>query len=305
VFTIDSSSGRGAGKTSLVEVVGDIYGGVIKVDVSDVKRKLTDEAKRCFFYEGGRSKRVVLVDNVTGFFGNDSFASVVTSDSLSARRPYAKSMESRKNDVVWFLTSNDANYDKDYISRSVFLKLKNHPPVQGWEGKVRAFVEKNREAIQSEIIGLIRSDSKVTLPTFTRFVDWEHAVLQKVCGCDEKYSKVMKSISSNKEEYDSDLEVCGTITGILLDKLVDSKGNYFIQRRDLFNAYKEEGGEMGYQTFRSVVSEAVKTGSLGDLRKVEANGGRHKRNGKYCWFWGSDPSDAPLTNYKMGRFQPV
>jgi hypothetical protein len=306
VFTVDSSSGRGAGKTSLVEVIGSLYGGLIEIPVNKVKVELKDEAKRAFFYEGGRSKRVVLVDNVQGFFGNSGFASIVTCKEISARRPYAKSTESRKNDVTWFITSNDANYDKDYISRTVFLFLKNHPPVDNFNKKVYEYLDKHKETILGEIINLIQADSDITLPTFTRFVDWEQKVLKKVCKGDDDYSKIMKSLTDNKEHFDSDLEVCDSIVNQINGAIKNTTGGYFLPKKDLHKLYKEGGGEMGYYTFKSVVSEAIKTGGLGRLKAVEKNGGRHARNGKYCWLWESSDGSAPLlTAYTLGKFTPV
>lgn len=305
VFTIDSSSGRGAGKTSVVDVIGLLYGGTLPISVTDVKKKLSDEAKRVFFYDGARGKRVVLVDNVSGFFGNADFAATITCKELTARRPYAKSMETRNNDITWFITSNDANFDKDYISRSIFIFLTGHPPIVNWENNVNAFVEKHREAILAEIRDLVSSKNTISLPSFTRFAGWEESVLKNVCKGDKEYSAVMKQQTEAKSNNDADLELCDEMEDLLAQNIPQL--GVYVPKKELFKAYAETGGELKYQLFRSIIEEGTKTGSVGDLQRSNKYGGKHTKNGKVSWIWTRKTTEiqSGYVVWKMGKFQHV
>ena len=306
VFTIDSSAGRGSGKTSLVKAIGRLYDGLIDVPVGEVKSKLSEEVKRLFFYEGARTKRVALIDNVSGFFGNDSFASFVTTDTIYARRPYAACVESRKNDVSWYLTANDAHYNKDFITRTVFIFLKNHSRCNHWETNINTYIEDNRIDILAEIIGLLKSPGTVTLPSGTRFIKWEDKVLKKCCKDDEEYSQLMKELKGTKDEFDSDKESCDEILETIKQFLPSVDGHYFLPKKGLYQLYKDQQGEVSFHIFRSLISDGIKSGNLGALSAPKRLDGRYSSNSKRGWIWspkGSEEVQKPVfLNYTNGKF---
>jgi hypothetical protein len=306
VFTIDSSSGRGSGKTSLVKSIGDLYDGLIDMPVSEVKKKITEEVKRLFFYEGARTKRVVLIDNVTGFFGNAGLASFITADNIYARRPYASSVESRNNDVTIFVTSNDAHYDKDFITRTAFIFLKSHTPTVNWGASVSIYIDKYREEILGEIIGTLQRDGNVTLPGGTRFAEWEDTVLKKCCKDEEEYSQLMKELNSTKDEFDSDKEACDEIMTLIEGNIPVKDGHYFLPKKDLYDLYRDNKGELSYNIFRSLVTDGIKSGNMGQLSMPKRLDGRYKSNTKRGWIWGIGGIIGPIfLQYSQGKLKSL
>ena len=296
VFIVDSSCGRGAGKTSLCRKIGQLYGGTISVGPRDVQSGIQKEAAVKFLNERGRKSRVVLIDNVVGFFKSKRFAEVITSDRVEGRLPYGRNVVTRKNDLSWFMTSNDGTYDTDMISRSLFLNLKNHKPSPDWDYKVDAWIENNREELLAEIRNLISGESKVTLNGgITRFRDWEEKVLKKACLDDEEYSLVCKYTTNKKEESNGDDEILDELLTLLHDSLPEADGSYLIPKRLFYNRVVTEGMDngMGYNTFASIISEGIKTGKLGRLNKRSKYGGRTGKSGRRCWIWGLDEGNPP------------
>jgi len=298
VFTIDSTSGRGAGKTSLVEIIGRLYGGHISVSPGLIKKGMVGDTANKFLHTEGRRSRVALIDNVTGFFKSSAFAEIVTIKEITGRLPYGKNIVTRQNDLTWYVTSNDANYDKDFISRSLFIFLTNHKKVAGWERTVYSYVDKNRMEILKEIEDLLKKEGNIyDSRTVTRFYDWEMEVLRKCCRDKAEYKLVCKQIERGRDQFDGDDELVGDIMDTLLKYIKDPELNYVIPKKDLWKACDLE---MGYYAFTSVVSEAMKQGKIGKLnRREKYNGKLTSKGGKACWIWGEDEEVQPV---KMGGF---
>ncbi len=298
-FVIDSTSGRGAGKTSVVDTVGDLYGGVITVPTKYFKSKnTTDEVNKSLMDELGRQKRVVLVDNVAGFFGSDMFAEALTRKTIQGRLSYGKGTEYRRNDLTWYLTANDAEYDADAISRSVFLKLGKHVSDPNWEKKTGAFIAKYRDQMLGEIRNLIRQNSGIEGKLPMRYGTWCEKVLKNCCTNAEEYNDIYKAIIDNKDEFDADKK-----TIFELVEAVKSFGpentSYHITENELHTIHKHIGGLLGARKLKGLVLNAIKSEyiSEGTLSQPQGSQGRITRNIWGGFVWGNQ-EDAVRTQGK-------
>lgn len=299
-FVIDSTSGRGAGKTSVVDTIGDLFGGVISVPTKYFKSKhTTDEVNKSLMDELGRQKRVVLVDNVAGFFGSDMFAEALTRKTIQGRLSYGKGTEFRRNDLTWYLTANDAEYDADAISRSVFLKLGKHKSDPNWEKKVGAFIETHREQILGEIRNLIRKDSKIAGKLPMRYGTWCEKVLKNCCTNASEYNDIYKAIIDNKDEFDADKKTVFELVETL--KAISTPGvSFHITDNELHQVHKSIGGLLSARKLKGLVANAIKSEYIeaGTLSQPTGSQGRITRSIWGGFVWGREEDVTRMSGKK-------
>ena len=286
-FIIDSTAGRGAGKTSVVDAIGSLYGGTISVKSNYFRDKnASSEVDKSLMDELGKQKRVVLVDNVSGFFGSEAFAEALTRKTVQARLSYGKGTEFRRNDLTWFLTANDAEYDADAISRSVFLKVKRHTYDPDWQDKLDAYLESHREVILGEIINIIRVGKGIEGKSPTRYSFWCEKVLKNCCRDKDHYDNVYKGVIDNKQEYDADMN---TVSGLIqeVEDRVLAGDSFFIKYNELHEVHRASGGQLSLRKLNSLLKDAIKTGVIqeGTFSIPSGSRGRltRKVSGGYVW----------------------
>lgn len=174
-FVITTNDGPGSGKTTLVRMIANIFGGFLSFDrgeqVAEIKtRLLSPEAL---------TKRICLIDNVKSpKWSWGEFEGLITSSIISGKRMYLGE-GSRPNTITWCLTLNGANLSTDMAQRSVIIKLKRPTNSGAWEEETRSFVEAYRMEIIADLIGMLRREPH-SFERFTRWADWESAVLARV-----------------------------------------------------------------------------------------------------------------------------
>ncbi|QDU25597.1 hypothetical protein ETAA8_06670 [Anatilimnocola aggregata] len=175
VFVITTGDGPGAGKTTLVRMAAQIFGGYLSFDrgeqVADIKTRLLSS--------DALTKRIALIDNVKSTkWSWGEFEGLITSSTISGHRMYMGE-GSRPNTITWCLTLNGANLSTDMGQRAVVIVIKKPRNTGTWEEDTRRFIEEHRLKILADLIGVLRSEPH-RFERFTRWADWEASVLARV-----------------------------------------------------------------------------------------------------------------------------
>jgi len=216
VWVIDSTTGPGAGKTKLIEMLALLYGvegepsscEPILVDSDQLSNETGyDRVQRRLLSGAGRQKKIFLLDNVVGFFSSSQLASMITIGAFSGMSPYARGEETRPNDLTYCVTSNNATMDKDMIVRSFFINLR-HPQrdVRAWSTQITEYIEAHRLKIFSEIMMLLQQGAQFDFHPVTRFKDWECEIAAPILQTFENFSAVIKCNSDRAATADGELE---------------------------------------------------------------------------------------------------
>ncbi len=174
-FVVTSDSGRGAGKTKLVEMTAHVAGGSLefsaKDDIAEIKSRLLSTE--------GMSRRIASLDNIKSLrFSWAEFEGLITAAYISGKRMYVGEGR-RPNLVTWFLTLNGASLSTDVAQRCVIIKLDRPDRSGGWEEDTRRFIVENRDALLSDVAAFFASPAYPPR-TFSRWASWEKDVLSRL-----------------------------------------------------------------------------------------------------------------------------
>jgi hypothetical protein len=203
-WIIDSEDGQGTGKSTAIEAAAFLYGTeAIRTCQAELKFGNQEIAKR-LLSSTGRNARILLIDNVQGTFTCPVLSDLITSWSISGKRPYGHGEETRPNNITYVITANNATVDTDIASRSyyIFVKKPNFDPK--WKKAMTAFIEENRYKVIADIIGVLQDHKRFDIPPRTRFPEFEEEILQAVCETEEMYLHVLNHLDSCRT--DSNIE---------------------------------------------------------------------------------------------------
>ncbi|NLS92477.1 MAG: hypothetical protein GXX96_09965 [Planctomycetaceae bacterium] len=293
-FLFTAKAGRGIGKSTTAQIVGQLYGGTIDFSL---QCKAEDIKKRLLSKEGLR-KRISLLDNVkTLKFSSADFESIITCDDISGHEMYLGE-GSRPNYLTWFITLNGASLSTDMAQRVVEVRFARPTYSGNWESDVRGFVEEHRPAIIADLVGFLRRPA-VGIGAHSRWGSWEQAVLARLPQARECASMIQE----RRGEVDAERE-----EGELLEDAFASKLcwlGYDVDRDDVFipaelvarwyNAATGEGKKsVGVTT---ALKQLRDEGKLWRIVYYRA-GGSGKRG--FRWIGEHAPADQP-TLWDIGR----
>lgn len=230
LFVIDSNHGQGSGKTKLVEMIARLYGTgtedsePFNVDIKAINCE-GDRVWRRLLSPSGRRKRIVLIDNVTGFVNSSSLAALTTQNSISGMAPYARGEQTRLNDLTYVITSNSARLDRDLASRAVFIRVaRPQRPDPLWAKKTAEYIDLHRFNIVSEIIATLERGAAESVNTKTRFRAWEARVMAPMVGNETRRLEAIAANERMQAESDYDLENAETAREFFTRKIASQYG---------------------------------------------------------------------------------
>ena len=234
-WVIDSADGQGCGKTTLVELVSQLYGHApICTSKQELSTNLQQIVKRCVSHTGRRA-RVFLVDNVTGDFKSEELSYLITAKDITGMAPYGHGEETRPNDLTYVLTANTATVDADLAHRLLYIMVSR--PEQtfdraSWKATVQEYIEAHRLEIVADIISLLSTHKPFHVPPGTRFPEFETTILQPCCGSPEATREVIEHLIKVRSESNIEEEQARAIADVFdyhLQKLgFDSSTPIFI-----------------------------------------------------------------------------
>ncbi len=226
-WIIDSESGPGVGKSTVAELLGELYRcSPIKTNKHELQYDFKELLKRVVSSEG-RSSRILVVDNVTGIFDNPNFAAMVTDFGISGKAPYGRGEETRPNNLTYIITANSANINNDIASRSFGIMLARPTWNANWATDVINYVKTYRYTIFGDIIEII-SRNRGKVKPMTRIPEFEQEILWPMCQNESEYAAAISGIMAQREEANVEQEIarqCGEIIALKLQELFGA-GHY-------------------------------------------------------------------------------
>ena len=220
-WVIDSVDGKGVGKTTLVKLLASLYNEQpLDVDTASVKNDIAAITKRLISSEG-RSKRIVLLDNVQGSYKSPNLARLITATSVSGIAPYGRGEETRVNDLTYIITSNAASLDDDLAQRTYTIKLKRSRRAVHWESDVRRFIDENRERIYAEILDRLTHPRVAIEASKTRYPEYERCVLCAACESQAEYDAVIGIIQSDNDASNVTTDRAQEVQEVFRDAIVE------------------------------------------------------------------------------------
>lgn len=233
LFVVDSTGGQGSGKSTLVNLLAMLYGGddpscaspvgLVQDDLTNIQQ--FDRITRRLMSATGRQKRVLLVDNVEGFFDSPALSALLTEPYLTGMAPYGRGEEHRPNDLTYCLTSNSATLSRDLIDRSVFIHVRKPDSATvgrvGWVGKVHEFIRSNRMQVIADIVGILERKAAFDFHPISRFPDWESEVMAPMSGSADAFDEAWKAVLSRRTSADGDAEEAETIRAYFSERLAE------------------------------------------------------------------------------------
>ena len=241
-WLIDSNSGAGVGKTTLVELLALLYRcNPIRTYANQLKTDFAELKNGTILSASGRASRILLLDNVVGRLVSPELADLITHSTISGRPKFAPGEEVRPNDLTCCITANNAELSDDLASRSFTIMLSRPHGGKSWKRDVQAYVEENRYTILGDIIDILNVGVQFEADTKTRVPEFEREVIMPMCGTLRAYEACMSIMLAQRDganaDYEDARQVSETIRLSMVDAGVQTPNNSVVFIR--CEAYRE------------------------------------------------------------------
>lgn len=214
-WIIDAVFGQGAGKTTLAEIVAQLYDSTaIKTNVNEMSFKGEEIMKR-LVSSSGRNSRMFLVDNVKGALSCPFLAELITSTYFSGRSPYGRGEEKRLNDLTFVITSNAASVDSDLSSRSITIYIGSRKDKSGdWMRNMQTMLARDRYLILGDIFDLLSNGPRLPRDyhAVTRTPEFERDVIFPMVGSRAAFDRAISHIQVTRSNINYEGEMAGLAT---------------------------------------------------------------------------------------------
>jgi len=278
-WIIDARDAQGCGKTTLAELVADLYGNPpISTSKQELSMKMDVLVKRCVS-QNGRKARIMLVDNVTGDFNSPELADLITRKDITGIAPYGRGEEVRPNNLIYIITSNSASVYHDIADRSFYIHLRKPDTAQRdrakWKESVQAYIIKHRLEIISDIIDMIANHEPFDILPQTRFAPFEQAIMQPCCETPEMYESVCRILKEAKEDSNIEQDQARLLSEMINFQIAAATGDgtprpVFI-KTDLLNSWGRKAIQDSYEYKPKPIQLIRNLSKTGFLPEVDKN----------------------------------
>lgn len=269
VFFFTSTEGRGAGKTTVADMLASVTGPMISFSNGESAEFMT---KRLLSAEGELS-RVAIVDNLKSHrFSWADFESLVTSRRISGHKLYVGEA-TRPNNYTWVVTTNGISLSTDIAQRAVVVRI-NKPKYAGdWVGDTWRFIRENRTAIIADVIAFLRGP-RVELERVSRWGSWDRDIIGRLPNPVE----VQRVIAERQGEADAEGEESELLIDYLRMKIHDEQSYATSERVHIPSPlmakwYAEATGEKNVTkvSVSRIIKQAIGEGKLPQLKVNKTN----------------------------------
>lgn len=198
-FLIESSAdregGRGAGKSTIAQIVAKLVGGSIGMSQNEQPRDLFTR----LLTPTSLTKRVVIIDNIKStHFSSCDIERLITDEEINGRQLFIGD-GCRPNYLTWIFTCNQPSLSKDLAQRCVTIRVTRPIYDPEWTESIDTYLNQNRWGIISDLINRLRSET----PPFVRQDRWSYW-LNRVLGKTAEPDKAYVEIESRRKAVDED-----------------------------------------------------------------------------------------------------
>jgi len=225
----DPEAGRGAGKSTVAQIVGRLSGGYFSLrKEADVDRALSDLVS-----PSGLSARLVLMDNLKALkFSSMFLESLITTDQVDGHRLY-HGLASRPNCITYVLTANEPMLSKDFATRCIPIILNQAKKDPNWDIKVEDLLKDKTflKELYADILWHLQLPIK-NLPTgknpdgktaeYDRWSLWWREVASRVCASSAELATLLLTVKKRRGQIDVDLAEREEVEDILTSAMITS-----------------------------------------------------------------------------------
>lgn len=199
-FLIESADtaaggGRGAGKSTMAQVLSRLVGGAISISQNEQSRDLFVR----LLTPQSLTKRVVILDNIkSSHFSNCDIEGLITATEISGRQLFTGDA-SRPNHLTWIFTCNQPSLSKDLAQRCVPIRVSRPTYDPFWIESIDRYITRHRWEIIADLAAKL-AQTPPALSEYSRWANWEHHVLSKTPDPE----KLIGELRARRTELDED-----------------------------------------------------------------------------------------------------
>ncbi|NCC53099.1 MAG: hypothetical protein EOM20_18060 [Spartobacteria bacterium] len=280
-FIITSRDGRGAGKTTLAEVLARLLNqepieSSSKSDMEQLKTRLLSPA--------GLQSRVIVFDNEVGRVSSGELAGLITSRTISGRMLYFGEGR-RPNNLLWVVTLNTPSLDSDLACRGIPISIRRPPQDGGWLPATLDLIEAKRWGIIAALIDLLKTETAPFEKT-SRWGCWENQVLAKL-GRGVDMDALRDLIRERQRAFDDEADEVELIRDGFTDAIRHNGYNvddhsFFFKNSFVAEIYAHAtGARCRKNTALRAIRELIRTGDLPELEALDTPHGTYGRG--FIW----------------------
>lgn len=242
---------RQCGKTTLATTAAKLAGGAMALDLTP--RGLEEYTQRRLSPDG-RTKRVTLLDNVTGTLKSGKLDGLVTEEISSGKQLYTGEA-SQPNTMTFIITANGVRCSRDIALRSFFIDLKR-PAYRGdWQRSLYRYLVDNEAFIVADCIHILQSgkDSSQAKKIHDNWPLWCEDVLVPACTHpalrayvgSADIAAVLRANDEIRQECDDDREEADLFMSGILELIAsgrNARGELQLDRENLCGLDEMAGG---------------------------------------------------------------
>ncbi len=209
-FVITSDDGRGAGKSTVAEMVGRLWQGILSFSAAEDINKI----KTRLLSNDALLRRVCLLDNVKSLkFSWAELEAMITAGEIGGHRMF-HGEATRPNTLTWFITLNGASLSTDMAQRAVVVKVKKPPRSATWLEDTQQFIDQHREQLIADVVGILRRPVE-PLAKFSRWASWEREILGRL----PEPNEAQTVIAERQDAVDVETDEVAVIEDYFADRL--------------------------------------------------------------------------------------
>jgi hypothetical protein len=273
--TEEGAAQQAIGKSTLARSLARLVGGAMELKLQKQTGFADDLAKQALA-PVNLSRRVAIIDNVTGTLRDDALTDLVTTDTIHGRAAYGTDAK-RANVITWVCTTNEATFSADIASRACIIRLRQHDGGSGWIERLDAFLAEHCHHVAADALRRLRRGRALPEGSrHSRFQSWDDHVLAQV----DDGPGALEHMIREARASDSDAEEVGAFLAELADQHPAVMGfPKDLKIGELCRVWTEAlGRELSSSLLGRVLQSARVRGACPGLAKIKT-GGRH------VWRW--------------------
>jgi hypothetical protein len=304
LITSDDESvnqGRGFGKTTLLELCGNLCGGLLRLSqvesVETISKRIVNQANN------RPRPRIISIDNVKSRrFSWADLESMITSQEIAGHRLWSGNGPVT-NFHTFAITINGPCLAKDLAQRVVVIKLGKPSFSPTWQHEVSEYISGKKWEIIGDIEAILSTTTHpLPMDGTTRFGLWEHGVLSKISDAVEVRNLIaqrqrdLDDDDANQKEFGQFLVEKLELIGPVSPSTQVAPGVRKIAHDQMHSLYQEFTGEkVGKNGFKSKVERY----SLPSLRCINQPGKARS------WLFRIDMQELTLEQLQQATSIPI